>query len=310
LDTFEYHEIKCNERITLKTLVDHVTYVSLYDTDPETFEENVENIIELFEPGKRVYISCDFSNDKLKHLEQRCGKSTSRKEDQNKNIIINSVKTTEKMFLEHSYDIFIFSFHDIKDPLKLVCYLKDTLGNKPVDIYIDTDLHSFHSNLKELCSPETIPRYTIKDSQEYNTYQDLIKDTQFEPIIITEYYCKLQLEGKYNLSSLSKKDYESIRYFIKTKLITKFDMDIKTCQLSYPCSPKDRSKKLNSLSNKISSYDYRCNVTCEVFKDFSVGVIVWNDFFSDRTELALHELKNKNYIYQTTSGTWKFTTIV
>ena len=161
-----------------------------------------------------------------------------------------------------------------------------------------------------MCSPENIPRYTIKDSQEYNTYQDLIKDAQFEPIIITEYYCKLQLEGKYNLSSLSKKDYESIRHFIKTKLITKFDMDIKTCQLSYPCSPKDRSKKLNSLSNKISSYDYRCNVTCEVFKDFSVGVIVWNDFFSDRTELALHELKNKNYIYQTTSGTWKFTTIV
>ena len=89
----------------------------------------------------------------------------------------------------------------------------------------------------------------------------------------------------------------------------KMDLDIKTCQLSSPCSPKDRSKKLNSLSNKISSYDYRCDVTCEIFKDFTIGVILWNETFSNRKTMEIEKLKNQVFIHQTTSGTWKYTTI-
>ena len=30
------------------------------------------------------------------------------------------------------------------------------------------------------------------------------------------------------------------------------------------------SKKLNSLANKISSFDYRCDITCEIFKDYNL----------------------------------------
>ena len=78
--------------------------------------------------------------------------------------------------------------------------------------------------------------------------------------------------------------------------------------MAAPCSPKDRSKKLNSLSNKISSYDYRCDVTCEIFKDYTIGVILWNETFANR-KIILTDLKNQTFIYQTTSGKWKYTTV-
>ena len=96
-------------------------------------------------------------------------------------------------------------------------------------------------------------------------------------------------------------------YSLIETLINKFNLEIKTCQLTTPCSPKDRSRKLNSLSNKISSSDYRCDVTCEIFKDYSIGVVIWNDFFVNKEKLNI--LKNETYIYKTTSGKWKFTKV-
>ena len=87
----------------------------------------------------------------------------------------------------------------------------------------------------------------------------------------------------------------------------KFDLDIKTCQLTTPSSPKDRSRKLNSLSNKISSPDYRCDVTCEIFKDFTIGVVIWNEIFNSKEKLNC--LKNEVYVYQTTTGKWKYTSL-
>ena len=86
-----------------------------------------------------------------------------------------------------------------------------------------------------------------------------------------------------------------------------FDIEIKTCQLAAPCSPIDRSRKLNSLANKISSFDYRCDCTCEIFKDYSIGVIIWNETFANRKSLNLKLLKGTNYIYQTTYNKWKYT---
>ena len=72
-------------------------------------------------------------------------------------------------------------------------------------------------------------------------------------------------------------------------------------------NPINNSIALNSLSNKISSYDYRCDVTCEIFRDYTIGVIVWNEMFADRKQLKL--VKNQTFVHQTTSGTWKFTTV-
>jgi hypothetical protein len=111
-----------------------------------------------------------------------------------------------------------------------------------------------------------------------------------------------------DLKNLTKKNYDTIRNFIKLKLNCKFDIDVKTCQLSTPCSPKDRSRKLNSLSNKISSIDYRCDITCEIFKDYTIGVIIWTDLFSSKEKINLEI--NEVYVYQTTSGKWKYTNII
>ena len=112
-----------------------------------------------------------------------------------------------------------------------------------------------------------------------------------------------------NLSNLERNDYDFIRNYVINRLDNKYDIQAKTCQLSTPCSPKDRSNKLNSLSNKISSFDYRCDVTCEIFKDYSIGVIVWNEIFANRKELDINNLRNQVYIYQVTNGNWKYSVI-
>ena len=129
-----------------------------------------------------------------------------------------------------------------------------------------------------------------------------------EIILASEYYYLFQSPDsilQLNLGSLTKKDYDTIREFVKTRLNVKYDIEIKTCQLSSPCSPKDRSRKLNSLSNKISSFNYRCDCTCEIFKDYTIGVIIWNEVFANRKSLPC--LKNNIYAYQTTNGNWRYT---
>ena len=95
---------------------------------------------------------------------------------------------------------------------------------------------------------------------------------------------------------------------MKLKL-SSHSIEVNTCQLSAPCSPKDRSKKLNSLSNKISSFDYRCDVTCEIFKDYTIGIIIWNETFANRKTLNLKMLKGCGYVYQTTYVKWSYTII-
>jgi hypothetical protein len=172
-------------------------------------------------------------------------------------------------------------------------------------------MKNIKSSLKRITS-RTIPeRMTIKDSKEFDTYNSLLKEIDHpDPVVVSESYYSFECPEniqKLNLSNLTKKDYDVIRNFVKIKLNGKLDLDVKTCQLSAPCSPKDRSKKINSLSNKISSADYRCDVTCEIFKNYTIGVVVWNEIFANRKQLSV--LKNQAYVYQTTSGTWKFTSV-
>ena len=150
----------------------------------------------------------------------------------------------------------------------------------------------------------------IKDSKEFESYNELTKELKLieNSVIVSEYYYKFEAPEtikNLDLCNLTKNDYEKIRSFVKLKLANKMDLDIRTCQLSSPCSPKDRSKKLNSLSNKISSFDYRCDVTCEIFKDYTIGVILWNETFANRKALSISN--NQTFIYQTTSGNWKYT---
>lgn len=148
-----------------------------------------------------------------------------------------------------------------------------------------------------------------KDSMEYMKYSDIPFNKDQEVIFASEKYYLFEPNDqikKIDLSNTNTISNDIIKTFVKLKL---FDLEVKTCQLCTPSSPKDRSKKINSLSNKISSSDYRCEVTCEIFKNHTIGVVVWTDFFSNKLDLDYSSLKNNIYVYQTTSGTWKYCTI-
>ena len=133
------------------------------------------------------------------------------------------------------------------------------------------------------------------------------------PVVeVVEQYLLLQFPQSMkslNLASLSVSDYKNIREYIVSRL-NKDNLNVKTCQLCYPCSPVDRSRKLNSLSNKISSVDYRCDLSAEVFRNYSVGIVVWNSLFSEKNcKLNKSVLKNQNLLYRTTRGGWKLTVL-
>ena len=104
-----------------------------------------------------------------------------------------------------------------------------------------------------------------------------------------------------DFSNLNKKDYSLIKNFIKIKL-NLLDFDIKNCSICSPSSPKDCSKKLNSLSNKIK-YNVS-NIVCEIFKEH-FGVIIWNEMFNESFKKT-----KQTYIYQTTNGKWRTTVII
>ena len=298
-DSFEYFEMK-NE------LFFDFNYIDLLD--PNLFDSNVESLVEFISENKdkSIYLSLNLGISKILQIEKLLKDSSiyvSRKESFS-GVVINSSKTIEKSFLKNKYDIYIFITQNFDYPLDLLYYLKESSN---AVIYIDSSkIKNINDSLKNIKNSNDIERTIIKDSKEFDSYKEIEKEVTDGTVVSEKYYKFESPESiqKLNLSNLTKKDYDIIRNYVKLRLV---DLDIKTCQLSAPCSPKDRSKKLNSLSNKISSYDYRCDVTCEIFKDFTIGVVVWNEMFANRKSLKV--LKNQSFIYQTTSGKWKFTTV-
>ena len=177
------------------------------------------------------------------------------------------------------------------------------------EIYIDDD--SMDSILK--LKNEKI-KVGLSDSSEFEKYSELMESLKGiqkdkELITATEKYIRLQPSKsirELKLNNLSKNDCDIIRKWVILKIQSMESIEVKTCQLCSPSSPSNRRKKLNSLSNKINSLDYFCEVTCEIFKDYSIGVVIWTDLFSDRKSFKNEYLKNNIYIYQTTSGNWKY----
>jgi hypothetical protein len=302
-DSFEYNQIKINEF--------NFNYIDLIDQDEELFESNVESFVDFISDlgDKNIYISLCISVPKIIQIEKALKErniNVSRKEKES-GVVINASKTIEKSFLKNTYDIYILICPEFEYPLNILYYLKEIHN---ADVYMDSSrVSNIHSCLKKI-KIDQIERTLVKDSTEFESYNDLIKEINVESVVVSENYytfdCPENIK-KLNLCNLTKKDYDTIRQYVKVKLSGKYDIDIKTCQLSAPCSPKDRSKKLNSLSNKISSYDYRCDVTCEIFKDYTIGVVVWNEMFANRKDIDV--VKNQVYIHQTTSGTWKYTSV-
>ena len=316
LDSFDFYELPKTRELSF--ILENSSLFDLIDPDIENYNSNLESFVEFVREfkseGKRVYISLNLCPAKLIQLESLLKAEeliVSRKdssESEDSDVVINSCKTTEKLFLSGKYSVFILAPPIFEDPIELISFFKD-LYNNDHEVFIDSSkIKNITQHIKILGSIEKRP--VIKDSGEFDSYNDLKKEIH-DPTMASDSYYLFQCPDdllKLDLGSLTKKEYDLIRNFVKNKLTIKHDIDVKTCQLAAPCSPKDRSKKLNSLSNKISSFDYRCDCTCEIFKDYTIGVIVWNDFFKNRKKINI--LKNNVYIYQTTKGTWKYTTIV
>ncbi len=330
IDNFEYSQLQTKYSVNLLTVMDYISFIDLIDEDDDIFESNVENLAEsiqsFVEQGKRIYMSLNLPTEKLLMIESEIKRKkikVSRKESPSHQVIMNSTKTTTSNGVIDKYDIYIMVWGNIAGSLEVIPFMDPMMGNNDqIEIIMDSSKFDIlESCLKRIhIGNGTInTRVEVKDSMEFDTYElalqdieDTSTDQEIEVTMATEEYYQFEANDqikRLNLSNLEKKDYDTIRNFVKIKLINKLDINIRTCQLSAPCSPIDRSRKLNSLSNKVSSFDYRCDVTCEIFKDYTIGVIVWNDFFADRKKLDLNLMKNQTYIYQTTKGTWKYSVV-
>lgn len=327
-EDMDLYELKSKPSINLSNLMDSISILDLIDSDVDNMNLNIESLIESIidysKENKRVYLCLNLESNILKHIEKKLlenSVSVSRKEDLNSHVVINSYKSAINNFLIHSYQVYIVIGPKILEPIDIIPYLK-LINNEECHILFDSSkIKNIEKNIEKLIisngAEYSNDKLTIYDSNEFKSYKEcketLIKNIpDAEPIQATDYYFSFDAPesiNKLDLTNIPRNEYDNIRNVVKLKLLNKYDIDAKTCQLSTPCSPKDRSKKLNSLSNKISSFDYRCHVTCELFKNYSIGVLVWNDFFSNRKSLDLASLKKQTYIYQTTSGNWKYSAI-
>jgi hypothetical protein len=317
-ESFDYLELE-KPLINYRTVLDHINLFDLMDQKNEDYQNNVDPFVEMVtsfvKAGKRVYMSLNLITARLLEIEKKLKMEcvVLRKDSPSADIVINHYDTCEKTFLVSNYDIYIFAPKHFDNPIEIVGQFKNVLGKEP-EIYLDsTKYNILEKCIRDIVITSHVPRTIIKDSQEFSSYQELVETISDQEIVLAseEHYtfqCSDEIQ-EFDLQNLQKKEYDKIRDFVKIKLLAKYDLEIKTCQLSAPCSPNDRSRKLNSLANKISSYDYRCDCTCEIFKDYSIGVVIWNETFSNRKTLNLKLLKNCCYIYQTTYGKWKYTTI-
>ena len=311
LETFYLHRL--DSGFSFKNL--NLNLFDLTDQDSDVFKSNIDSFIEMINDfkDKSIYISLNLPINKILFIESqlKLNNIVFRKEPDKfeKGIVLNSSKTTQNLLLKNYYDIYIFVLPDDLPFLDILYYFKDILSEKTQEVYIDASNNNIIEDILMKIYKESNFKLIAKDSKEEF---DTIKSIKIEnAILATDDYYKFESPEsiqKLDLCNLTKKDYDLIRNYIKIKLTCKFDLDIKTCQLSTPCSPKDRSRKLNSLSNKISSIDYRCDVTCEIFKDYTIGVVIWNEMFVNKEQLNV--LKNEVYIYQTTTGKWRYTTII
>jgi hypothetical protein len=265
----------------------------------DVIEEENDNLIELVNNNKdrKIYISVE-NVPELKKFEKELMErdiQVSRKETDN-GIVLNSSKVITNSFLKNRYDIYIF-IYKLSIPMDALYYLKECHGQ---EIYFDST-----SGIQDFLEKPVEQKLISKDSREFENYEDLVKEIGTDFIMASEGWYRFNSPETFKLDNLTKKNYDEIRNFVKLKLNTKLDLDIRTCQMGAPCSPRDRSRKLNSLSNKISSFDYRCDITCEIFKDHTIGVVLWNEIFASKNE---NKYKG-NYVYQTTSGKWKYTTV-
>lgn len=317
-ESFDYLELE-KPLINYRTLIDHISLFDLMEPKNEDYQANVDPFVEMVSgfvsSGKRVYMSLNLTTQRLVEIESKLKNlehSVLRKDSSSADIVINSSKTCDRKFLIAKYDIYILAPTHFDNPIELVSQFKNIVGSRNIEIYLDSSkMDILEKSLKEIYITSHIPRTIIKDSQDFDTYSELVEslDQSQEIVLASEDYYVINYPDELDLQNLQKRDYDRIRDFVKIYLLNKYDLEIKTIQLAAVCSPKDRSRKLNSLSNKISSFDYRCQVTIEIFKDNTIGIVIWSETFANRKTLNLKLLKGCGYVYQTTYGKWRYTLI-
>ena len=296
-DLFDYYQVK--EPVSFD-----FQYIDLLD--PEN--NYIDSFVEFIEENKSRSIYISVPSVIFIELETKLKEKVNVSRKETGPIVMSTSKIIQKSFLKQKYDIYIFITQPFVYPVDVLFYLKEIQPG--AEVYLDSSqIKRVRNAIKQVNYKDTPERIVVKDSKEYNSYDELMEDCSGDAVVVSEnYYSFVAPKSiqQFDLSELTKKEYDLIRSFVKLKLGS-HSIEVNTCQLSAPCSPKDRSKKLNSLSNKISSYDYRCEVTCEIFRDYTIGVVVWNETFANRKTLTV--TKNQTFIYQTTSGTWKFTNV-
>jgi hypothetical protein len=282
-------------------------FVSFMDFDEESICQIVK---EYSDNNKRVYMCLNLEVKVLKEIEKELNSmevSTSRVDNDSSDVVINSIKNS---VITNNYDAYILFLPKIMDPVHSLNFLK-FIGNGTPEILMDeSNVRNISRSLKIL--NQTVgKKLIIKDSEEYSSYEELIGLSKESNILASDWYYSITINNisikNMDLSNLKMSDYSIIRNYVKQQLSNKFNIDVNTCQLISPSHPTARYKKLNSLSNKISSIDYRCDCACQIFKNYTIGVVVWNETFSQKKEIKLNQ--GDIFIYQTTKGTWKYTSI-
>jgi hypothetical protein len=282
--------------------------ISVFEYSEESFEDFIELLCDCMDSS--TYVSIHVPNKKLLEIENEVSSRSIqcfRKEQPGGaapgTMVIQSSKTLKSGFLNNTYSRYFIIAPECQSEYELLYYIKDIDPHAEV-FFEESQIESVEKHLEVLGQSIKPSRKIINESQPFETFEDCI-DTLEDYSIVSESFYRFKTPEsfeKFDYSNMNKKQYDIIRDFVKLKFLSKWGIIIKTCQLATPCSPKDRSKKLNSLGNKISSNDYRCDCTVELFKDNTMGVVVWNSMFADRKTF---EAVSGNYVYQTTHGMWK-----
>ena len=105
-------------------------------------------------------------------------------------VVINSLKTIEKSFLKNTYDIYIFITRKFEYPLDILYYLKEIKSSS--EVYFDgTMLTNVNESLHKLNCEESNERTDIKDSREFQSYNELLKELKSSSFTnVTEGYYK------------------------------------------------------------------------------------------------------------------------
>jgi hypothetical protein len=298
---FDYMYFKTNP-----TQVNTVEFIDVEDSSGDVlpFVEFVDSLIK--DNSKTVLISLDINVKKINQIFKELSKSYKvSKELNNSQIVFHTCNE----YISQKFDYIFCKLPDLT-PINYIKYLYLKTDHMFID---EGSFDNLEKNKFKLNYDYTIePKICVEDSIEYSSYDEIIEKIGNDNVIMaTESYLKIEANNaikELDLSNLSRLHYNIIRDYVKFKVERKLNFEYKTCQLTTPSSPVDRSKKLNSLSNKISSFNYRCEITCEIFKDYRIGIVIWDPLFS-QCNINKSVLKNNIYVYQTTRGNWKYSKV-